>query len=195
MRNMRTERKTKPALHIEDRPIASIQPYDKNPRINDPAIDAVAASIKEFGFRQPIVVDDEGIIIVGHTRHKAALKLGLKTVPVHVAKGLTPAQAKAYRIADNQTARLSGWDDTLLPLELLDLKEMGFDLGLTGFSDDELLQLLEQPPSEGLTDADFIPEAPDEAETSGYSVTTDCYVATAAGPRTWTGCSTGPRFI
>ena len=86
------------------RPIESIRPYENNPRLNDAAVDAVARSIQEFGFRQPIVVDEDGVIIVGHTRYKAALKLGLTEVPVHVAVGLTPAQVKAYRIADNQTA-------------------------------------------------------------------------------------------
>ena len=74
---------------IEERPLASIRPYDNNPRINDPGVDAVAASIKEFGFRQPIVVDEAGVIIVGHTRYKAAQQLGLETVPVHVAIGLS----------------------------------------------------------------------------------------------------------
>jgi ParB-like chromosome segregation protein Spo0J len=94
-------------MHIEERPISSIRPYENNPRLNDAAVDAVAASIREFGFRQPIVVDEDGVIIVGHTRFKAALKLGLETVPVHVAVGLSPAQAKAYRLADNQTATMS----------------------------------------------------------------------------------------
>jgi ParB-like chromosome segregation protein Spo0J len=102
-------------MQVEQLPITSIRPYENNPRINDPAVDAVAASIREFGFRQPIVVDENGVIIVGHTRYKAALKLGLKTVPVHIARGLTPAQAKAYRIADNQTATLSSWNENLLP--------------------------------------------------------------------------------
>jgi site-specific DNA-methyltransferase (adenine-specific) len=128
-------------------------------------VDAVATSIKEFGFRQPIVVDEEGVIIVGHTRHKAALKLGLETVPVHVAVGLSPAQARAYRIADNQTARLSEWDNDLLPQELAELQKMDFDLDLTGFSADELTALLAPPPTEGLTDPDDIPEPPDAATT------------------------------
>jgi DNA modification methylase len=150
---------------VEMRPITSIRPYDNNPRLNDAAVDAVAASIKEFGFRQPIVVDQDSVIIVGHTRFKAALKLGLEVVPVHVALGLTPAQAKAYRLADNQTATLSQWDNERLPLELAELQGMGFDLNLTGFSADELLQLLDSGPSTGLTDADFIPEPPDEAKT------------------------------
>ena len=130
-------------MHVEMRLIISIRPYENNPRLNDAAVDAVAASIKAFGFRQPIVVDEEGVIIVGHTRYKAALKLGLVTVPVHVARGLTPAQIKAYRIADNKTATLSQWDDNLLPLELAELQAMDFDLNLTGFSGDELLRLLQ----------------------------------------------------
>ena len=129
-------------MQIDMRPIDAIRPYENNPRVNDPGVDAVAASIREFGFRQPIVVDEDGVIIVGHTRYKAARKLGLETVPVHVAVGLTPAQAKAYRIADNQTATLSQWDDDKLPLELAQLQEMDFDLNLTGFSADELLRLL-----------------------------------------------------
>src|SRR5467141_4495425 len=101
-------------MQVELRPISSIRPYENNPRINDAAVDAVAASIKEFGFRQPIVVDEQGVIIVGHTRYKAALKLGLDKVPVHVATGLTPAQIKAYRLADNQTANLATWNEELL---------------------------------------------------------------------------------
>ena len=152
-------------MHVEMRPISSIRPYENNPRINDAAVDAVAASIKEYSFRQPIVVDEDGVIIVGHTRYKAALKLGLTEAPVHVAVGLSKAQAKAYRIADNQTAQLSGWDDDKLPLELAGLQELGFDLNLTGFSADELLRLLGSESTEGLTDADDVPEPPDEAIT------------------------------
>ena len=105
-------------MYVEMRPIGSIRPYANNPRLNDAAVDAVAKSIKEFGFRQPIVVDEHGVIIVGHTRYKAALKLGLTHVPAHVAVELTPDQVKAYRIADNQTASIATWDDDKLPLEL-----------------------------------------------------------------------------
>src|SRR5205807_5640269 len=89
-----------PSMQVELRPIATIRPYENNPRINDQAVDVVAASIREFGFRQPIVVDVDGVIIVGHVRYKASLKLGLQKVPVHVAKDLTPDQIKAYRIGD-----------------------------------------------------------------------------------------------
>ena len=88
-------------MKVEQRAISTIRPYEANPRVNDPAVDAVARSIEEFGFRQPIVVDEEGVIVVGHTRLKAAAKLGLAMVPVHVAKDLTPEQRRAYRIADN----------------------------------------------------------------------------------------------
>jgi DNA modification methylase len=148
-------------MHVEMRPLRSVRPYENNPRLNDAAVGAVADSIREFGFRQPIVVDEDGVIIVGHTRYKAALKLGLEAVPVHVAVGLSPAQAKAYRLADNQTATLSSWDDDKLPLELALLREMDYDLGLTGFSADELLRLLDDAPAEGLTDPDDVPEPPD----------------------------------
>src|SRR5262249_17851997 len=99
---------------VEQRDITTIRPYANNPRLNDAAAAAVAASIPTFGFRQPIVVDEDGVIIVGHTRYKAALKLEMTSVPVHVATGLSPAQVRAYRIADNQTATLSAWDDDKL---------------------------------------------------------------------------------
>jgi hypothetical protein len=150
---------------VEMRPIGSIRPYENNPRLNDAAVDAVAASIKEFGFRQPIVVDEADVIIVGHTRYKAALKLGLPEVPVHVAFGLSPAQARAYRLADNQTATMSSWDDEKLPLELMALQEMDYDLSFTGFSGDELLRLLDSGTNAGQGDPDAVPEPHDEAAT------------------------------
>src|SRR5262245_13231088 len=147
---------------VEMRPITSICPYENNPRLNDAAVDAVAASIKAYGFRQPLVVNEQGVIIVGHTRYKAALKLGLESVPVHVAVGLSPAQAKAYRIADNQTATISSWDEDKLPQELAELQEQGFDLALTGFDADELLRLIDSDKNEGLADPDDVPAPPDE---------------------------------
>lgn len=94
-------------MKIEVWNLDRIRPYPNNPRINDDAVDAVAASIREFGVRQAIVVDTDGVIICGHTRFKAAQKLGLEKLPVHVAKDLTPEQIKAYRIADNKTAELA----------------------------------------------------------------------------------------
>ena len=152
-------------MKIELRNLSDIKPYPGNPRVNDAAVNAVARSIQEFGFRQPIVVDVDGVIIVGHTRYKAAEKLGLEMVPVHVATDLTPAQIKAYRIADNQTAQLAEWDFELLPIELAQLQEMEFDLGLLGFEPDELAKLLNADLKEGLVDPDEIPAPPDEAIT------------------------------
>jgi ParB-like chromosome segregation protein Spo0J len=151
-------------MQIDLWPIERVTPYDRNPRLNDQAVDAVAASLKEFGFRQPIVVDKDGVIVVGHTRWKAAKKLGLAQVPVHIATDLSPEQAKAYRLADNQTATIAEWDKELLPLELADLQSMGVDLGLLGFSEDELAKWL-QPVQDGLCDPDDVPAPPDEATT------------------------------
>jgi DNA modification methylase len=147
------------------RALASIRPYENNPRLNDAAVDAVAASIRAFGFLQPIVVDEEGVILAGHTRYKTALKLGLETAPVLVAAGLAPAEAKAYRLADNQAAALSHWDGDKLALELAELQGMDFELNLTGFSADELLRLLGSETNEGQADPDAVPEPPDEATT------------------------------
>jgi DNA modification methylase len=149
-------------MKIEQWNIADVKPYEQNPRHNDAAVDTVARSIQEFGFRQPIVVDEDGVIIVGHTRYKAALKLGLESVPVHVAQGLSPAQVKAYRLADNKTAEIADWNYDLLPIELSHLKEMEFDLDLIGFSEDDLAKLLDPGVQEGLTDPDEVPEPPDE---------------------------------
>lgn len=125
-------------MNIELRRLDEVKPYEGNPRQNDQAVEAVARSIQEFGFRQPIVVDGNGVIVVGHTRWKAATKLGLEQVPVHVAVDMTPEQARAYRIADNQTATIAEWDLELLPTELAALDASGYDLGLLGFSDDDL---------------------------------------------------------
>ena len=152
-------------MKVELRSIEAIRPYDQNPRLNDQAVEAVAKSLREFGFRQPIVVDPDGVIIVGHTRWKAAQKLGLKQVPVHVATDLTPAQVKAYRLADNQTATLAEWNYDLLPLELKDLAGMDFDLSLLGFSQEDLGALLAPPGNEGLTDEDAVPLPGDAAIT------------------------------
>ncbi len=152
-------------MKIELRKVSDVKPYPGNPRVNDNAVEAIAKSLREFGFRQPIVVDAEGVIIVGHTRWKAAQQLGLEKIPVHVAKDLLPAQIKAYRIADNQTATIAAWDFELLPLELSALSGMDFDLSLLGFSPEELDEIMAPPANEGLTDPDEIPEPPDEATT------------------------------
>ena len=110
------------------------------------------------------MVDEEGVIIAGHTRLLAAQRLGLEQVPVHVATDLTPAQVKAYRLADNRTAQETTWDVELLPLELAELADLEFDLALTGFDPDELAAFLAEP-TEGLTDPDEVPELPEEPVT------------------------------
>jgi ParB-like chromosome segregation protein Spo0J len=142
--------------------IDSVKPYDKNPRINAAAVDAVAKSIAQFGWRQPVVVDSKGVVVIGHTRLLAARKLGMKTVPVHVADGLSDAQIKALRIADNATGDIATWDYDLLPLELKDLQAADFDLSVLGFDEDELAHLLDGDVQAGLTDPDEVPAPPEE---------------------------------
>jgi ParB-like chromosome segregation protein Spo0J len=117
-------------MKVETWPIDRVIPYARNPRKNEASVDAVAASIKEFGWRVPIVVDADGVIVTGHTRHKAARRLGMTEVPVHVADGLTAAQVKAYRIADNSAGSKSEWDAELLGLELGELPD--FDAAAFG---------------------------------------------------------------
>lgn len=119
-------------MKIETIKTAELVPYDKNPRINDNAVDLVANSIREFGFKQPIVIDKNKVIIAGHTRWKAAKQLGLDEVPCVLADDLTPAQVKAYRLADNKVAEASEWDYDLLEEELdgildIDMSDFGFD--------------------------------------------------------------------
>jgi site-specific DNA-methyltransferase (adenine-specific) len=152
-------------MFVEMRPIESIRPYPDNPRDNDAAVDAVALSIEAFGWHQPIVVDEHNVIIVGHTRLKAAVKLGLREVPVHVARGLSAEQAKAYRLADNATAQIAQWDDGKLAQELMALQSAGFDLDLTGFSADELKRLMEPATEAGDTDPDDVPEVGEDPDT------------------------------
>lgn len=145
-------------MKVEAKSIDEIKPYENNPRDNDDAVNAVANSIKEFGWQQPIVVDNEGVIIAGHTRYKAAQKLGLKTVPVVVASKLTPEQVKAYRLADNKVGELADWDMEKLSIELdgiedIDMSEFGFE----GLDNLEKLDDLEDA-----KDDDFDEEPPEE---------------------------------
>lgn len=140
-------------MKVQDVSIDKIKPYKNNPRDNEAGIDAVANSIKQFKWQQPIVVDKDNVIIVGHTRYLAAKKLGLKEVPVKVATGLTPEQVKAYRLADNKTGELTSWDDELLGGELndildIDMSDFGFDLAL--------------PEDEEVVEDDFDEEVPEE---------------------------------
>lgn len=151
-------------MKIDTVKIENVIPYARNPRKNAEAVAKVAASIKEFGFRQPIVLDNEMVVVAGHTRLLAARQLGLEQVPIHIADGLTPAQLKAYRIADNRVAQEAEWDDELLGLEIHDLDAEAFDLSLTGLNADELAKLLEEE-IEGLTDEDAVPDVPENPVT------------------------------
>ena len=152
-------------MKVEQWQLSQLRPYEQNPRNNDDAVDTVAASIREFGFRQPIVVDENGVIIVGHTRFKAAQKLRLTEVPVHVASGLSAEQIRAYRIADNKSSELAEWDFDLLPVELAALKDANYDIGLLGFDVDELARIMNPELRDGMTDPDDIPAPPDAATT------------------------------
>lgn len=149
-------------MKIETADINTIKPYENNPRkLKDSAIEKVAMSLKEYGFRQPIVVDKDRIIVVGHTRYRASKKLGFKEVPITIADNLTPEQINAYRIADNRTAEESEWDSELLKMEIKDLEAKDFKLDLLGFNEDQLNDMLFEE-KQGLTDEDEVPEAPEE---------------------------------
>lgn len=115
------------SMNINWVPLGEIHPYEKNPRQNEDAVQYVANSIKEFGWKQPIVVDKDGVIIAGHTRYKAAQKLGLEKVPVITADDLTEEQVKAYRLADNKTGEFAQWDMDLLNQELGDILDLNMD--------------------------------------------------------------------
>jgi DNA modification methylase len=137
-------------MNIED-----IHPYANNPRKNDDAVQSVANSIKEFGWQQLIVVDKDGVIIAGHTRYKAALSLGIKEIPVHIANNLTDEQVKAYRLADNKTHDLSSWDDDLLLDELGSIDSI--DMSLFGFDEHEIQMDIEED--------EYDVEVPEEPQT------------------------------
>ncbi|AFU62870.1 site-specific DNA-methyltransferase [Acidithiobacillus caldus] len=150
---------------IERWPTERLLPYIRNPRTHsDEQIAQIAASIAEFGFVNPILVGSDGIIVAGHGRLAAARKLGLTTVPVVVLDHLTPTQRRALVIADNKIAENAGWDEELLRLELAELQEADFDLALTGFDADELLEIMagEETTTEGNTDEDAAPDVPEE---------------------------------
>jgi DNA modification methylase len=157
-----------PADKVEQRSVEALVPYARNSRTHsDAQVAQIAASIKEWGWTTPILVDEQGGVIAGHGRLLAARKLGMAEVPVMVAKGWTDAQKRAYVIADNKLALNAGWDEDMLRAEFGDLELMGFDLELVGFGKDELDALLAEPVelAPGLTDEDAVPEVADEPVT------------------------------
>ncbi len=151
-----------PADRIERWPIERLIPYARNARTHsDAQVDQIAASIREWGWTNPVLVGEDGTIIAGHGRVLGARKLRLSDVPVMVAAGWSDAQKRAYAIADNKLSLNAGWDDEMLELELGELEVLGFDLDLIGFSEAERIALLAQC-TEGLTDPDEVPEPPKE---------------------------------
>jgi len=154
-----------PADKVERRAVADLIPYARNARTHsDAQVAQIAASVTEWGWTTPVLVDEAGSIIAGHGRVMAARKLGLTDVPVMVATGWSEAQKKAYVLADNQLALNAGWDMDLLKVEVGDLDAEGFNLDLIGFDDKLLADLLAEP-TEGLTDPDEVPEPPAEPVT------------------------------
>lgn len=135
-----------PVEQIEVRPLASLIPYARNPRLHSPEqVEQIAASLREFKQTQPVVVDEAGEIIAGHGRVLAAEKLGWKDIVVAVAVGWSDQQKRAYRVADNKIALNSSWDSALLRGELVELKVDGYELSLTGFDPDSLVTFLAEP--------------------------------------------------
>ena len=124
-------------MNVVDLPIKSLKPYKNNPRKNDKAVEYVANSIRQFGFKVPIVIDENYEIVCGHTRWKAAKTLGLETVPCVMADDLTPEQVQAYRLADNKTSEMADWDFDLLELEFNDIDPALFDMSDFGFFQDD----------------------------------------------------------
>jgi len=155
-----------PADKVERRKVSELVPYARNSRTHSPEqVSQIAASIGEWGWTMPILVDEAGGIIAGHGRIMAAQKLGLDDVPCMTATGWSEAKRRAYVIADNKLALNAGWDDEMLSVELSELGGLDFDLSLTGFDDDELSALLADAVAEGLTDEDAVPEAPKQPVT------------------------------
>lgn len=158
--------KSNPADTVEQWPIEKLVPYAKNSRTHsDEQVAQIAASIREWGFTTAVLVDESGSIIAGHGRVMAARKLGMASLPVMVAAGWTDAQKRAYVIADNKLALNAGWDNELLALELGELGDIGFDLELTGFTDEEIKALMPVEVEEGLTDPDDAPDVQENTVT------------------------------
>ena len=150
---------------LESWPTDSLIEYARNARNNDHAVDRVAAAIREFGFRVPILAKSDKTIVDGHLRLKAAKKLGLEKVPVLLCDDMTDVQVRAFRLSVNKVSEFADWDSEMLRVELDELGKDGFDLELTGFSLDEIADLQIEEVPEGLTDEDAVPEAPEDPVT------------------------------
>jgi len=163
--NIQDKQEQWPGLNPALVQVDKLIPYANNSRTHsDAQIDQIAASINEWGFTNPVLVDEKNTIIAGHGRLLAARKLGIKEVPCIIAEGWTDAQKKAYVIADNKLALNAGWDDEMLALEIGELEGMDFELSLLGFDDAEMAALM-QDTTEGLTDEDAVPDVPEQPVT------------------------------
>lgn len=161
-----TTKSHNPADKVERWKIEKLVPYARNARTHsDEQVGQIAASIKEWGWTTPILVDEDGSIIAGHGRTLAAHRLQMTEVPVMVAKGWSDAKKRAYVLADNKLAMNAGWDNEMLALELGEIGDLGFDLDLTGFTADEIAALTPEQIEPGLTDEDEVPELPEQPVT------------------------------
>lgn len=150
---------------VELRPIDSLKPYPKNPRRHGRVVEELAKAIKAYGFRVPVILSPDGTIVCGHARVEAARRLGMKSVPCHVALDLSEEQLRAFRVAENQLCRIAEWEPELLAEELRGLEALKVDIKSLGFDDAELAEFLPREPASGLTDPDAVPEPPAEATT------------------------------
>ena len=179
-----------PSDKIERKLTDKLIPYARNSRTHSQEqIGQIAASIKEWGFTTPILIDEDNEIIAGHGRLLAAQKLDIKEVPVMVAEGWTEAQKKAYVIADNKLALNAGWDNEMLKVEIDNLKELNFNIDLTGFSANELLELFPDTDIEGLTDEDAVPNTPEK------SITVEGDIWVLGNHKIICGSSTEPSIV
>ena len=164
-------------MNIIEKPVDELIPYENNPRVNDDAVPLVAESIRQFGFKVPIVIDRDNVIVTGHTRLKAAKQLGMKTVPCIIADDLTPEQVKAFRLADNKVAEFAEWDFSALETELSEIT--GLDMTAFGFDEPEPEQ--EQEEQENPTDA--LPESRLFVFClSAFGVKSECFLEVALDP-------------
>ncbi len=179
-----------PTNGIQNWPVDRLVLYARNPRKNDGAVDRMCSSIREFGFKIPVLARSNGEVVDGHLRLKAAKKLGIAEVPVILCDEWPPAQVKAFRLLVNRSVTWADWDEELLALELLEIQESGFDLSLTGFDPKEIDDLLtEDNPAE-----DAAPPLPDNPITRAGDLwlcgSTECCAGTPPAPRPWPGCWT-----
>lgn len=173
---------TQDPLTVVWKPVGEIHPYERNPRFNDEAVEKVANSIKQFGWKVPIVVSADGEIVAGHTRYKAAVSMGLDSVPCIVAADLSAAKAKAFRLADNKTGEIATWDWELLDAELAELNDMelDFDMGDFGFDASTFAKMADETQDESGGATEIDPDSLSETVTFKVELTLDDHAVVMA---------------